>query len=826
MSGIDHITNNQEALASSSIEVARHLQNLNPPQKEAVLHKDGPILVLAGAGTGKTRVLTRRIANLILTHHVRPSSILAVTFTNKAAGEMKERLRLLVGGIADSIWASTFHSAGVRILRRHADKLGLKNDFSIYDSADTKDLVKKILKEKKIDDKKYSISIFTSYIDHQKHIPLFPQDITAKSTSTKEELQKEVYSAYQTALAKANAVDFGDLLAFTHKLFKEQPQILKLYQDSLDYVLVDEFQDTNTVQYDIVKMLVGSKKNLLVVGDDDQSIYAFRGATIQNILCFEKDFPNTKTVKLEQNYRSTANILEGAHAVIAKNSGRKDKKVWTAEGAGNQIEFFAGSNENEEAFYIAKEIKKKQSEGVSLRDIAIFYRTNAQSRAIEEALLSLNLPYRVFGGLKFYDRKEIKDIVAYLRLIVNPGDDQAFLRIINTPTRGIGAQTIVQLSEYGKQNQCSLLQAAKDLNGRNKHVASFVKLIEQLQKTLHTAPLFELIEDIIKKSEYGPRLKAIKDDPQVESRLENLKELSSVAASMMETDNEEGATNIQIVHKFLDRVALAGGDDVTVKQEEANPSGNNFAEAVSLMTLHLAKGLEFDLVFLTGVEEGLLPHQRTIYSPDEIDEERRLCYVGMTRARKLLHITRAKKRGIRSGGNANSFSDPDAGSSWFREPSRFAYDIPKQVFNDPMGSFFTSITDTYLEDQSGADYDFENTELNRWGNKKSKKSFSTQFSSDDLFTSGIVSSANSFANKNSSNDKSFKIDHLPLLQIDQISEGTIVSHSLFGRGTISGVDGDINDQAQNFKVLVFFDKLNDTKKLVYRYAGLRLGDSK
>ena len=456
-------------------ESPRHLENLNAPQKEAVVHGEGPVLVLAGAGTGKTRILTRRIANLLIAHRARASSILAVTFTNKAAGEMRHRLQLLVGDLAKSLWVSTFHSCGLKILRRYAEAIGFKNDFTVYDAADSKDLIKRILRDLKIDDKKYPIQGFSSYIEKQKNIPVFPEELKAAKNSY--ESQKiEVYDLYQRALRSANALDFGDLLSFTYKLLHENPKVLAGFQDHLDYVLVDEFQDTNDVQYKIVRLLAGKKKNLLVVGDDDQSIYAFRGATIQNILNFEKDFPNTKVIKLEQNYRSTSHVLESAHAVIVKNKGRKDKKLWTSLGEGEPVHLFAGIDETEEAHFIAKEIKKRIQAGLGYQDIACFYRTNAQSRALEEAFLTFKIPYRVFGGLKFYDRKEIKDLIAYLRLIANGNDNQALLRIINTPTRGIGAQTIVQMTDAAQKEGVSFYEAAKNLSSQNKSLRQFVSL--------------------------------------------------------------------------------------------------------------------------------------------------------------------------------------------------------------------------------------------------------------------------------------------------------------------------------------------------------------
>lgn len=782
----------------------RHLENLNSPQKEAVLHHLGPILVLAGAGTGKTRILTRRIANLILEHKVRPSSILAVTFTNKAAGEMKERLKLLIGDIAQRVWVSTFHSFGLRVLRRHSDLLGIKTDFVVYDSTDTKDLLKKILKEKNIDDKKYPPSIFASYIDQQKNIPIFPENISVQKGMLLDTLKLEVYDAYTTTLRSAGALDFGDLLSLTYRLFIEFPNTLRAYQDQFEFLLVDEFQDTNKVQYDIIKMISGERKNLLVVGDDDQSIYAFRGATIQNILNFESDFTDTKVVKLEQNYRSTSNILEGAHAVISKNKGRKEKHVWTSQDPGDKIFLFAGTTETEEAQYIATEIRRKIDIGLSFQDIAVFYRTNAQSRALEEALISYKIPYRIFGGLKFYDRKEVKDIIAYLRLIAHPNDNQAFLRVINTPTRGIGAQSILQIADLAKKMECSLFEASITFANKNKAVAGFVSLIQKLQVSYVNTSLLELMQDVIEKTEYGPKLKAIKHDPQAESRLENLQELVAIAAGL--ELSVEGADPLS---QFLDRVALTGGDDTPVEGEAISKLDPQ--NSVSLMSLHLAKGLEFDLVFFTGYEEGLVPHHRTLYQPDEIEEERRLCYVGMTRARHTLHITRVKKRGMFSAGG-------DTTTSRFREASRFSFDIPKGVIDDPLGSFFTSSEEDYSNSNDDLDttYDYEDEKPTGWVSTTSNK-VRTKVKSNDIFGSGIVKYANQLK------APVINCDHLPPLSLSELIEGTTVTHPSFGKGTISGIDGDPKDKDLNVKVLVRFETTNQTKKLLFKYAGLRVG---
>lgn len=770
-----------------------HLGNLNPPQLEAVTHKDGPIIVFAGAGTGKTRVLTRRTANLIIQHQVRPSSILAVTFTNKACGEMRERLKLLLGSAADQIWITTFHSAGLRILRRHAQLLGYQNDFVVYDAQDSKDVIKKIIKAKNIDEKKYNPNIFSSFIDGQKNIPCFPEEVSSNSKDYSHDLKVEVYELYQRELFSANAMDFGDLLANTHRLFTKHPGVLKAYQENLDYVLVDEYQDTNEVQYSFIQQLTAAKKNILVVGDDDQSIYAFRGATIRNILEFEKDYPGAKVVKLEQNYRSTKNILEAAHAVIEKNKGRKPKQVWTSSDKGQEVQLFCGSNEGEEADFIAKTIRSKVNAGLTYKDIAIFYRTNAQSRALEEALLSYRIPYKIFGGLKFYDRKEIKDIVAYLRLIANKADTQALLRIINVPARGIGAQAVAQIERLSEANNTCLFDAACEVS--NKSIKAFTDLILHFKQTYRSGSLHDLLLEIIEKSGYGPRLKEqAKTDPSAESRLENLQELVGIALTQ-----ELNAEESDPLQQFLDRVALSTSDETPAATSEQTPEAAK--NSVSLMTLHLAKGLEFDLVFFSGVEDGLVPHFRTLYQPDEIEEERRLCYVGMTRARHTLYITRARKRSMFSTGG---FGGP---GGYFREASRFSFDIPKIVTNDIEGDFFDAVP-TYEEDDSSND-DYE---MSSW---KTRKKTSTRDSSpqsfDSIVSKGLIKSA----------EESSPFAHLPLISAQAVEAGAAVAHPSFGKGVVEVIEGEKNEGNGNFKVIVKFEKTNESKKLIFKYAGLR-----
>lgn len=657
------------------------LQGLNPEQQKGVLHHEGPILILAGAGSGKTRVLTHRIANLVRTHKVRPQQILAVTFTNKAANEMKSRLRGLLGEQADLVWAGTFHSICLRILRRHAKLLGYSPDFVVYDDQDSKGVMKQVLKELGLSDKKYPVQSFLSAFDYAKNAYILPEEFGKNTKSAEASLQAQAYELYQKALMRANAMDFGDLLVNAVRLFEEHPETRQYYQGAIRFALVDEFQDTNKVQYLFLSYLTGAHKNLFVVGDDDQSIYSFRGASIDNILNFEKDFAGSVVVRLEQNYRSTSAILDLSHAVIEKNKRRKDKKLWTSGPRGESVSAFSANDELDEAAYVASKIKEALAAGANLKDFAIFYRTNAQSRAIEEALIKESIPYRIFGGLKFYERKEIKDILAYARLIVNDQDNQAFDRVINTPTRGIGPQKLRQIQDTALENGSSLFEAAKIVGQTNPNIGRFVELITGLQARSSSLALSELLEQIIEKSEYGSSLRAAKD-PFSQSRLENLAELVAIGRSI-ELDSEDAS---QTLRGFLDRVALTASSDIPSEGEGAAGS-----EAVSLMTLHLAKGLEFPIVFLTGLEEGLLPHYRSMYDPTQVEEERRLTYVGITRAMKKLFMTRASFRGMFSGSGFG-------GGGAYRPPSRFIADMPQELIDCETGDF---AGDSYRYEPSG-----------------------------------------------------------------------------------------------------------------------------
>lgn len=597
------------------------LENLNEMQKKAVTHKDGPLLILAGAGSGKTKVLTTRIAYLIKEEGVNPENILAITFTNKAAGEMKERIEKLIG--KTNLQASTFHSFGVKILRENYDKLGYKNNFVIMDSDDSLTLVKKIIKDLGYDPKRFSPYMIRNKISSNKAEFVMPEEYKKFVHCEEDDIVYKVYKKYQEILFKNNSVDFDDLLILPLKLFKENPEVLNYYQEKYRYILIDEYQDTNQAQYLIVKSLAEKYKNIACVGDNDQSIYAFRGANYKNILNFEKDYPTAEIIMLEQNYRSTKTILNAANSVIKNNNFRKDKNLWSDKEEGEKISFYKAYDEVDEVFYIIRKIKELVSSGASYQDIAILYRTNAQSRVFEQELLKQNLPFRIIGSFYFYSRKEIKDLLAYLRLIHNSDDDISLMRCINTPKRGIGPKTISEIEESATFYNTSMFSAIKD--GK---ALEFKKIILELKEDLNNCSLTEFIEKVLEKT--GMR-KALKEEKSLEAdiRLENLEEFKSV------TKNFEERVGVISLEEFLLEVSLVS--DIEEYKDDPN--------RVTLMTVHAVKGLEFPYVFISGLEEGIFPHKNS-YSPDELEEERRLMYVAITRAMKKLWITSAKKRMI------------------------------------------------------------------------------------------------------------------------------------------------------------------------------------
>ncbi len=615
-----------------------YLENLNPPQREAVLHGDGPLLILAGAGSGKTRVITSRIAHLIRERGVDPGSILAVTFTNKAANEMKERLERMLGmslgrGIGHGgLWISTFHSACVRILRQHIDRLGYKRTFVIYDETDRSSLIKACASDLRIDTERYLPRAIASRISALKNnLTDAAQFAKTSSAFGFEEAVSRVYAMYEEKLRESGGLDFDDLLMLTVRLFEQHQDVLAYYEGIFRHILIDEYQDTNRAQYRLVRLLTMKHQNLCVVGDDDQSIYKFRGADISNILNFEKDYSDAKVIKLEQNYRSTQNILGAAGAVVSRNLGRKPKELWTEKRGGEKILCYKAVDEKDEARFIARSIQQEVDGGRSLRELAVLYRTNAQSRALEDGLRGLGIPYRIFGGLRFYDRKEIKDVIAYLRVLQNPSDIVSLRRIINVPARGIGDTTIDKLESAALRSGTGLYEAAMNPDdaevspAAKKKLREFTAMMERMRADLGVMTVTELVRRVIHDSGYGS---ALEQDKNVEARirLENLNELLSATEDFQEQNRDASLTS------FLDQVAL-----ITDSEEQTAAEGRRVgSDSVTLMTLHNAKGLEFSVVFMVGMEEGLFPHSRSAESEEELEEERRLCYVGITRAKEKL----------------------------------------------------------------------------------------------------------------------------------------------------------------------------------------------
>ena len=648
----------------------RLLEGLNPQQQSAVIHHGGPLLVVAGAGSGKTRVLTRRIAYLMAERGVEPFEILAITFTNKAAGEMKERVAALVGKRAKAIWVSTFHSACVRILRQEAVRLGFSTSYSIYDQADSVRLVTLVMRDLNLDQKRYNPRAVAALISNAKNELLGPADYRNATTNHFEEIVAEVYAIYQQRLTSANAMDFDDLIMKTVEVLQKFPDARARYRHRFKHILVDEYQDTNHAQYILIRELVGTDREgipaaeLCVVGDADQSIYGFRGATIRNILQFEEDYPEATTILLEQNYRSTQNILTAANSVIAKNESRKEKNLWSDAGSGTKLIGFVAENEHHEAEFVRDELYKLSDSGKSrYGDTAIFYRTNAQSRVFEEIFMRAGVPYKVVGGVRFYERKEVKDLLAYLRVLVNPDDEVSLRRIINTPKRGIGDRALDSIDDIAKRDAISFWKALSRSSGgelsprAHSSIQAFVSMLTALQVLVEAnRPPSTIAAAILEQSGLLEELRA-SHDPQDEVRVENLEELVAVIEEYEERIVGEGET--PTLAGFLEEVSLvADADEI--------PEGEDHGGVVTLMTLHTAKGLEFPTVFLTGMEEGVFPHSRTLGEKKELEEERRLAYVGLTRARERLYLSRAEYRSAWGAPNYNP-------------PSRFLDEIPENL---------------------------------------------------------------------------------------------------------------------------------------------------
>ena len=658
-------------LAPRPRSAERLLEGLNPQQREAVTHEGSPLLIVAGAGSGKTKALTTRIAYLLAARGVQPGEVLAITFTNKAAGEMKERVAALVGGRARAMWVSTFHSACVRILRANAKELGFTTSFSIYDAADAQRLMTLVCRELDLDPKRFPARSMSNQISDLKNELVDYDAASSKATNDVERQVAEVYRTYQARLRQANAMDFDDLIMTTVDLLQAFPDVAEHYRRRFRHVLVDEYQDTNHAQYTLVRELVGASNGrergpsasvptaeLCVVGDADQSIYAFRGADIRNILAFEEDFPDARVVLLEQNYRSTQTILTAANAVIARNEGRKDKRLWTDAGDGEKIIGYVADNEHDEAAFVAQEVDRLTDEhGVQPHDVAVFYRTNAQSRVFEEVFVRVGLPYRVVGGVRFYERKEVRDALAYLRVLDNPADLVNLRRIINTPRRGIGDKAEACLTTFAERERISFGDALRrcdevaTLAPRSaKSVREFADLMDELRTLVEGGmPPAEVLEAVLDRTGYLAEL-AASVDPQDESRVENLSELVGVAREFSERVPDGG------VAEFLEQVSLVADADQI-------PDADGTGGVVTLMTLHAAKGLEYPVVFLTGLEDGVFPHLRTLGDTKELEEERRLAYVGITRARERLYLSRAAVRSA-------------WGQTSYNPPSRFLDEVP------------------------------------------------------------------------------------------------------------------------------------------------------
>jgi DNA helicase-2/ATP-dependent DNA helicase PcrA len=644
------------------------VHDLNPSQQAAVEHRGGPLLIVAGAGSGKTRVLTRRIAHLLATGDANPGEILAITFTNKAAAEMKERVAELIGPASRAMLVSTFHSACVRILRKEAGRLGMSTSFSIYDQTDSLRLMQMVIRDLDLDPKRYLARSFLAQVSNAKNELIDHEDFAKQASNHMETTVAEAYAEYQRRLTRASAFDFDDLIGATVALMQLFPDVAEHYRRRFRHVLVDEYQDTNHAQYVLIRELVGPgdaalpPASLVVVGDADQSIYAFRGATIRNIEEFERDFPNSTTILLEQNYRSTQNILSAANAVIANNSTRREKKLWTQEGAGEPIVGYVGDDEHDEASFISEEIDRLVDEhGYRPGDVAVFYRTNAQSRSVEEVFIRLGMPYKVVGGVRFYERREVRDALAYLRAIANPGDEVSLRRILNVPKRGIGERAETAVESLAERERITfdealhrvdeLQVAARSANA----IRSFTEMMDALRTLAESgADAPTVLQAVFEQSGYVAELQA-SHDPQDESRVENLAELESVAQEFATT--QEDSTLVE----FLEQIALVADSDEI-------PDDDQHGGVVTLMTLHTAKGLEFPIVFLTGLEDGIFPHIRSLGDPGELAEERRLAYVGLTRARQRLYVTRAVSRSA-------------WGTPAYNPPSRFLSEIPEELIS-------------------------------------------------------------------------------------------------------------------------------------------------
>ena len=784
------------------------IEGLNNKQKEAVLATEGPCLVIAGAGSGKTKVLTHKIAYLMSEMYVKPWNILAITFTNKAANEMKERVEKLVGDAAKDMWIGTFHSICVRILRKYIDRLGYDHSFLIFDTSDQKTLIKECMKSLKIDDKMFTDRSIMSEISNAKNEMLGPKAYQTKYAGEyRKEIIGKVYEMYQQKLKENNAVDFDDLINHTIKILTENPDALEYYSDKFKYVLVDEYQDTNKAQFTLVTLLASKYGNITVVGDNDQGIYSFRGADITNILNFEKDFPGAKLIKLEQNYRCTGNILKAANAVIKHNENKYEKKLWTENDEGALPTIHKADDEYDEGRFIVQEINHlRREEYMKYSDFTVLYRMNSQSRAIEEILRREGIPYKIVGGLKFYERKEIKDIISYLRLIYNFSDNISLRRIINEPKRGIGKTSIDNIGEISEQTGLSMFDIIKHaedygLNRVKANSMEFIQTIEYLRSKIEELSISDLIKETLDKTGYMKALE-LENTTEAESRIENLEEFLTVAIEFEEEEAENTLAD------FLEGITLSSDIDGMEDSEDS----------VTLMTLHSAKGLEFPVVFLVGLEEGIFPGNKSIGEPKELEEERRLFYVGITRAKQFLYLTCAKRRTI-------------FGSTSYNAISRFVEEIPSDLldgYDDVMNNKEESYEDSPYNWEYGSNYS-HNSGFASSGKTKTYKIDGNSNGSMGGTYGGNSVAAKSFGYGNSNNSGfQFKTAESFLsslnskkasdtFDISKYKEGQRIYHKKFGEGTINKIE----EEGEDYKIDISFDKAGH-KRLMAKFANLEV----
>ena len=765
------------------------IEGLNDKQKEAVLATDGPCLVIAGAGSGKTKVLTHKIAYLMAEKYIKPWNILAITFTNKAANEMKQRVEGLVGDAAKDMWIGTFHSICVRILRKSIDRIGFDNSFLIFDTSDQRTLIKECMKTLKIDDKLFTDRAVLAEISNGKNEMLEPAAYRTKYAGDfRKEKIGEIYELYQKRLKENNAIDFDDIINYTIKILTENPDVLEYYAEKFKYVLVDEYQDTNKAQFTLVTILASRYGNITVVGDNDQGIYSFRGADISNILNFERDFPGTRIIKLEQNYRCTGNILNAANAVIKHNENKYEKKLWTQNDEGELPTIRRTDDEYDEGRFISEQINHlKTQEYFKYSDFTVLYRMNSQSRAIEEILRREDIPYKIVGGLKFYERKEIKDIISYLRLIYNPADNISLKRVINEPKRGIGKTSVDNVQEISEKTGVSMFEIIKNaeeygLNRLKANSMEFVNLIEEMRGKIEELSISEMIKQTLNKSGY---VKALEEEntTEAESRIQNLEEFLTVAIEFEEQEADNSLAD------FLEGITLSSDIDGMEESEDS----------VTLMTLHSAKGLEFNTVFLVGMEEGIFPGYKTIGEPQQLEEERRLFYVGITRAKQFLYLTCAKRRTI-------------FGSTSYNAISRFVNEIPQDLLNgyeEAFGEKEEEFNDNGYKWEYGTSSKVKTYKLNEE---------STSYQKQAVAASGIKNAGAGFQFRTAESFLSTIQKKANVgVDISQYEQGQRVYHKKFGEGTINKIEA----EGEDYKLEINFDKVGN-KRLMAKFAGLEI----